>query len=42
VGADLEINVTAKYLLTDETAKIFAEQGIDASVMLTSSANALV
>lgn len=38
----LEVNVTANYLLTDETAKIFAEQGIDASVVLTSSANAVV
>ena len=38
----LEVNVTANYLLTDEGAKIFAEQGIDASVVLTSSANAVV
>jgi rhamnose utilization protein RhaD (predicted bifunctional aldolase and dehydrogenase)/NAD(P)-dependent dehydrogenase (short-subunit alcohol dehydrogenase family) len=38
----LEVNVTANYLLADETAKIFAEQGIDASVVLTSSANAVV
>jgi rhamnose utilization protein RhaD (predicted bifunctional aldolase and dehydrogenase)/NAD(P)-dependent dehydrogenase (short-subunit alcohol dehydrogenase family) len=38
----LEVNVTANYLLTDETAKIFAEQGIDASIVLTSSANAVV
>ena len=38
----LEVNVTANYLLTDEVAKIFAEQGIDASVVLTSSANAVV
>src|SRR6202042_1479102 len=35
----LEVNVTANYLLADEGARIFAEQGIDASVVLTSSAN---
>jgi rhamnose utilization protein RhaD (predicted bifunctional aldolase and dehydrogenase)/NAD(P)-dependent dehydrogenase (short-subunit alcohol dehydrogenase family) len=38
----LEVNVTANYLLADEAAKIFGEQGIDASVVLTSSANAVV
>jgi NAD(P)-dependent dehydrogenase (short-subunit alcohol dehydrogenase family) len=38
----LEVNVTANYLLADEIAKIFSEQGIDASVVLTSSANAVV
>ena len=38
----LEVNVTANYLLADEVAKVFAEQGIDASVVLTSSANAVV
>jgi rhamnose utilization protein RhaD (predicted bifunctional aldolase and dehydrogenase)/NAD(P)-dependent dehydrogenase (short-subunit alcohol dehydrogenase family) len=38
----LEINVTANFLLVDEAAKIFADQGIDASVVLTSSANAVV
>ncbi|HZY60953.1 MAG TPA: SDR family oxidoreductase, partial [Edaphobacter sp.] len=38
----LEVNVTANYLLADEAAKIFAGQGIDASVVLTSSANAVV
>ena len=38
----LEVNVTANYLLTDEAAKIFNEQGLDASVVLTSSANAVV
>ena len=41
-GVTLEVNVTANHLLTDEAAKIFAEQGIDASVVLTSSANAVV
>jgi NAD(P)-dependent dehydrogenase (short-subunit alcohol dehydrogenase family) len=38
----LEVNVTANYLLTDEASKIFDAQGIDASVVLTSSANAVV
>ncbi len=38
----LEINVTSNYLLADEAAKIFKEQGIDGSVVLTSSANAVV
>jgi rhamnose utilization protein RhaD (predicted bifunctional aldolase and dehydrogenase)/NAD(P)-dependent dehydrogenase (short-subunit alcohol dehydrogenase family) len=38
----LEVNVTANYLLADEAAKIFTEQRIDASVVLTSSANAVV
>jgi rhamnose utilization protein RhaD (predicted bifunctional aldolase and dehydrogenase)/NAD(P)-dependent dehydrogenase (short-subunit alcohol dehydrogenase family) len=38
----LDINVTANYLLTDEAAKIFREQGLNVSVVLTSSANAVV
>ncbi len=38
----LEVNVTANYLLADEAAKILNEQGIDASIVLTSSANAVV
>jgi rhamnose utilization protein RhaD (predicted bifunctional aldolase and dehydrogenase)/NAD(P)-dependent dehydrogenase (short-subunit alcohol dehydrogenase family) len=38
----LNINVTANYLLTDEAAKLFAEQNLDVSVVLTSSANAVV
>ncbi|MEO8869745.1 MAG: bifunctional rhamnulose-1-phosphate aldolase/short-chain dehydrogenase [Granulicella sp.] len=38
----LEVNVTANYLLTDEASKVFDAQGIDASVVLTSSANAVV
>jgi rhamnose utilization protein RhaD (predicted bifunctional aldolase and dehydrogenase)/NAD(P)-dependent dehydrogenase (short-subunit alcohol dehydrogenase family) len=37
-----DINVTANYLLADETAKIFAEQALDASIVFTSSANAVV
>ena len=38
----LEINVTANYKLTDEADKIFAVQGLDGTVTLTSSANAVV
>jgi rhamnose utilization protein RhaD (predicted bifunctional aldolase and dehydrogenase)/NAD(P)-dependent dehydrogenase (short-subunit alcohol dehydrogenase family) len=38
----LEVNVTANYLLADEAAPIFKDQGIDGSIVLTSSANAVV
>jgi rhamnose utilization protein RhaD (predicted bifunctional aldolase and dehydrogenase)/NAD(P)-dependent dehydrogenase (short-subunit alcohol dehydrogenase family) len=38
----LDINVTANYILADEAAKVFAEQNLDASIVLTSSANAVV
>ena len=38
----LDINVTANYLLADEAAKILREQNLDASIVLTSSANAVV
>ncbi|MGA3047432.1 MAG: bifunctional rhamnulose-1-phosphate aldolase/short-chain dehydrogenase [Terracidiphilus sp.] len=38
----LDINVTANYLLADEAAKFFAEQNLDGSIVLTSSANAVV
>ncbi len=38
----LDVNVTGNYLLCDEAAKIFAAQGLDGSVVLTSSANAVV
>src|SRR5580698_10521979 len=38
----LEINVTANYLLADEAAKLFKEQDLDVSLVLTSSANAVV
>ena len=38
----LEVNVTANYLLCDEAAKLFSEQGLDGSIVLTSSANAIV
>ena len=38
----LDINVTANYLLCDEAAKLFATQDLGVSVVLTSSANAVV
>ncbi|MFP5235155.1 MAG: bifunctional rhamnulose-1-phosphate aldolase/short-chain dehydrogenase [Acidobacteriota bacterium] len=38
----LDVNVTANYLLCDEAAKVFREQDLDVSVVLTSSANAVV
>ncbi|MBB6145356.1 rhamnose utilization protein RhaD (predicted bifunctional aldolase and dehydrogenase)/NAD(P)-dependent dehydrogenase (short-subunit alcohol dehydrogenase family) [Silvibacterium bohemicum] len=38
----LEINVTANYLLADEAQKILDEQGLDTTLTLTSSANAVV
>jgi rhamnose utilization protein RhaD (predicted bifunctional aldolase and dehydrogenase)/NAD(P)-dependent dehydrogenase (short-subunit alcohol dehydrogenase family) len=38
----LDINVTANYLLSDEAAKLFNEQALDAVIVLTSSANAVV
>ena len=41
-GVTLDLNVTANYLLADEAAKILREQNLDASMVLTSSANAVV
>ncbi len=41
-AATLEANITANYLLADEVAEIFAEQGLDGSIVFTSSANAVV
>ena len=38
----LEVNVTSNHLLTDEAREIFEDQGIDGSIVLTSSANAVV
>ena len=38
----LEVNVTANFLLADEAAKLFAAQDLDTSLVLTSSANAVV
>ncbi len=40
-AATLDLNVTANYLLADEIAKIFAEQGLHGTIVLTSSANAV-
>ncbi len=40
--ATLMLNVTANYLLADEAARVFADQRTPASVVLTSSANAVV
>jgi rhamnose utilization protein RhaD (predicted bifunctional aldolase and dehydrogenase)/NAD(P)-dependent dehydrogenase (short-subunit alcohol dehydrogenase family) len=37
-----DVNVTANYLLCDEAAKLFKEQDLDVSIVLTSSANAVV
>ena len=41
-GKTLEINVTANYFLAEEAARIFRDQDLDASIVLTSSANAVV
>jgi rhamnose utilization protein RhaD (predicted bifunctional aldolase and dehydrogenase)/NAD(P)-dependent dehydrogenase (short-subunit alcohol dehydrogenase family) len=41
-GTTLEVNVTANFLLADEAAKVFDAQGIETTVVLTSSANAVV
>ena len=41
-SATLDINVTGNYILADEAARVFAEQNLDASIVLTSSANAVV
>src|SRR5216684_4205864 len=41
-GLTLDVNVTANYLLADEAARIFRDQNLDASIVLTSSANAVV
>ncbi len=41
-ASTLEINVTANYKLCDEAAKVFKQQGVGGSIVLTSSANAVV
>jgi rhamnose utilization protein RhaD (predicted bifunctional aldolase and dehydrogenase)/NAD(P)-dependent dehydrogenase (short-subunit alcohol dehydrogenase family) len=41
-AATFDINVTANYRLADEAAAILREQGLEASIVLTSSANAVV
>ncbi|HEY3987742.1 MAG TPA: SDR family oxidoreductase, partial [Acidobacteriaceae bacterium] len=38
----LEVNVTANFLLVEEIGKLFTDQGLSASIVLTSSANAVV
>ncbi len=38
----LDVNVTANYLLADEAAKVFKAQGLGGTIVLTSSANAVV
>jgi rhamnose utilization protein RhaD (predicted bifunctional aldolase and dehydrogenase)/NAD(P)-dependent dehydrogenase (short-subunit alcohol dehydrogenase family) len=41
-GTTLDINVTANHRLADELAPILREQNLDGSIVLTSSANAVV
>jgi rhamnose utilization protein RhaD (predicted bifunctional aldolase and dehydrogenase)/NAD(P)-dependent dehydrogenase (short-subunit alcohol dehydrogenase family) len=41
-GLAMSINVTSNHVLADEAAKILKEQGLPASIVLTSSANAVV
>lgn len=41
-GTTLELNVTSNFLLAEEAAKLFAEQQLESSIVLTSSANAVV
>lgn len=41
-AATLNVNVTANYLLATEAAKYFHEQGLHGTIVLTSSANAVV
>ena len=38
----LDVNVTANYVLADEVAKIFQEQGLHGTIVFNSSANAVV
>ncbi len=38
----MHVNVTSNYVLADEAAKILKDQGLPASIVLTSSANAVV
>ena len=41
-GATLDLNVTANHRLCDEAAQILRDQDLEASIVLTSSANAIV
>jgi rhamnose utilization protein RhaD (predicted bifunctional aldolase and dehydrogenase)/NAD(P)-dependent dehydrogenase (short-subunit alcohol dehydrogenase family) len=40
-ASTLELNVTANYLLADEAASLFEEQGLHGNIVFTSSANAV-
>jgi rhamnulose-1-phosphate aldolase/alcohol dehydrogenase len=41
-GPTLDLNVTANYLLADEAGSILRDQNLDAAIVFTSSANAVV
>jgi NAD(P)-dependent dehydrogenase (short-subunit alcohol dehydrogenase family) len=41
-GKAMQVNVTSNFVLADEASKILKEQGLPASIVLTSSANAIV
>src|SRR5439155_25377189 len=41
-GTTLDINVTANHRLADELAQVLREQNLEATIVLTSSANAVV
>jgi rhamnose utilization protein RhaD (predicted bifunctional aldolase and dehydrogenase)/NAD(P)-dependent dehydrogenase (short-subunit alcohol dehydrogenase family) len=41
-GKAMHVNVTSNYVLAEEAAKILKEQGLPGSIVLTSSANAVV
>ncbi|MGA9798240.1 MAG: bifunctional rhamnulose-1-phosphate aldolase/short-chain dehydrogenase [Terriglobales bacterium] len=41
-GVTLDVNVTANYLLADEASRLMREQNLEAAIVLTSSANAVV
>ncbi len=41
-GETLAVNVTANFLLADEAASLFEEQGLHGNIVFTSSANAVV
>jgi rhamnose utilization protein RhaD (predicted bifunctional aldolase and dehydrogenase)/NAD(P)-dependent dehydrogenase (short-subunit alcohol dehydrogenase family) len=41
-GRTMHVNVTSNFVLAEEAAKVLKEQGLPASIVLTSSANAVV
>ncbi len=41
-GKTLHVNVTSNFVLAEEAARVLTEQGLPASIVLTSSANAIV